>query len=300
MAREPQSAKRNFESGLRGGQDSPPAERRGIDGQKQRATSCLCKTQKKFESSSNKNWLSGGDRLRRGWLGWTRDGSAEEIAGWMMEAQRLNREAGSKEEKTPRGGRERIWERCQNGRRLHGWSGWFSVVVRVQSRILQAISEWKRPVEGKEFGSVGCCDRGGVSESVELERRWSVGGLHRHFPCRKSLTLQECFRKLDGVNVGTHELFTPPRTLGRIAMPRSHRQSEMERTIKDCWGAARWTAVELGGQLTFISAHLPHKGKKLGEFEAVLMEIQEFVSGRPKQHVILGGGFNASLYGMTD
>ena len=30
------------------------------------------------------------------------------------------------------------------------------------------------------------------------------------------------------------------------------------------------------------------------------MEIQEFVSGRPKQHVILGGDFNASLYGMTD
>ena len=25
------------------------------------------------------------------------------------------------------------------------------------------------------------------------------------------------------------------------------------------------------------------------------MEIQEFVSGRPKQHVILGGDFNASL-----
>ena len=30
------------------------------------------------------------------------------------------------------------------------------------------------------------------------------------------------------------------------------------------------------------------------------MEIQEFVNGRPQQHVILGGDFNASLYGMTD
>ena len=82
-------------------------------------------------------------------------------------------------------------------------------------------------------------------------------------------------------------------------MPGSHRQSEMERTIKDCWGCGK-TAVELGGQLTFISAYLPHKGKKLGEFEAVLMDIQEIVSGRPKQHEILGGDFNASLYGMTD
>ena len=30
------------------------------------------------------------------------------------------------------------------------------------------------------------------------------------------------------------------------------------------------------------------------------MEIQDFESWRPKQHVILGGDFNAGLYGMTD
>ena len=52
--------------------------------------------------------------------------------------------------------------------------------------------------------------------------------------------------------------------------------------------------------MTFISAHLHPKGKKLGEVEAVLMEIQEFVSGSPKHQVILGGDFNVSLYGMTD
>ena len=65
-------------------------------------------------------------------------------------------------------------------------------------------------------------------------------------------------------------------------------------------GAARWTAVELDGQLTLISAHLPHKGRKLGEFEATLTELQEFLNGRPKQHVILGGDFNVNLSGMTD
>ena len=53
--------------------------------------------------------------------------------------------------------------------------------MRVQTRILQVISEWKLPVEGKEFGSVVCCDRSGVSESVELELGWTVGGLHGHF-----------------------------------------------------------------------------------------------------------------------
>ena len=63
--------------------------------------------------------------------------------------------------------------------------------------------------------------------------------------------------------------------------------------------AARWTAVELDGQLTLISAHLPHKGK-LGEFEAALTEIEEFLNGRPKQPVILGGDFNVNLFGMTD
>ena len=30
--------------------------------------------------------------------------------------------------------------------------GWISVVVKVQTRILQAISEWKRFAEWKEFG----------------------------------------------------------------------------------------------------------------------------------------------------
>ena len=59
-------------------------------------TSCLRRTRKKFESSKNKNWLSGEDRVRRAaskrLAGWTRDGSVEEIAGWMLEAQRLNRE----------------------------------------------------------------------------------------------------------------------------------------------------------------------------------------------------------------
>ena len=69
---------------------------------------------------------------------------------------------------------------------------------------------------------------------------------------------------------------------------------------KPVGGASRWTAVELDGQISFISYLLPHKGNKLGEFECVLMEIQEFVSGRPKQHLFLFGDFNVSLHGLTD
>ena len=94
------------------------------------------------------------------------------------------------------------------------------------------------------------------------------------------LLLQECFRKLDGVNVGAHDLFTPSELLGGLRCPAVIVNRKWKGQSKIVGGAARWTAVELDGQLTLISAHLPHKGRKLGEFEAALMEIQEFLNGR--------------------
>ena len=36
------------------------------------------------------------------------------------------------------------------------------------------------------------------------------------------------------------------------------------------------------------------------DFESVLTDIQDFMSGRPGQHLILGGHFNVSLHGLTD
>ena len=36
------------------------------------------------------------------------------------------------------------------------------------------------------------------------------------------------------------------------------------------------------------------------DFESVLTDIQDFMSGRPGQHLILGGDFNVSLHGLTD
>ena len=157
-------------------------------------------------------------------------------------------------------------------------------------------------MEEKEFGSVECCDRSGVPASVGLERGWTVGGLYGHFPVADFDA-----HRLGGVGVARMfwserwcaRIVHAARTPGRIAMPVIVNQKWSGQS-KIARGAARWTAVELGGQLTFLSAHLPHKGKKFGEFEAVLVDIQEFVSGRPKQHVILGGDFNASLYSMTD
>ena len=163
VAREPQSAKRNFESGLRGDQDSPrrPAERRGIVGQKQEPLHVSGKHRRNSNPRATRTGFLEGIGFEE--AGWVDTGRFSRGNRWLDDGSpETQQRSGSKEEKTPRGGRERIWERCQNGRRLHGWSGWFSVVVRVQTRILQAISERKRPVEGKEF--------------------WSVGGLHGHFP----------------------------------------------------------------------------------------------------------------------
>ena len=57
-----------------------------------------------------------------------------------------------------------------------------SVVVKVQTRLLQAIYEWERfAVRKGRSGSVGWCDRPCEFESVELERGWIVGGVNRHF-----------------------------------------------------------------------------------------------------------------------
>ena len=92
----------------------------------------------------------------------------------------------------------------------------------MQTRILQAI--WK------EFGSVGCCDRTGVSESVELERGWSVGGLHRHFPVanldayRLGVDVARMFQKTGWSKRWYSRIVHTAQTLGRIAMPGSHRQ----------------------------------------------------------------------------
>ena len=114
------------------------------------------------------------------------------------------------------------------------------------------------------------------------------------------LLLQECFRKLDGVDVGVHELFTPSELLGGLRCPAVIVSRKWKGQSKIVGDAARWIAVELDGQMTLISAHLPHKGSKLGEFEATWRNSKEFLNGRPKQHVIFGRDFNANLFGMTD
>ena len=82
------------------------------------------------------------------------------------------------------------------------------------------------------------------------------------------LLLQECFRKLDGVDVGVHELFTPSELLGGLRCPAVIVNRKWKGQSKIVGGAARWTAVELGGQLTFISAHFATQRKEIGRIRS--------------------------------
>ena len=108
------------------------------------------------------------------------------------------------------------------------------------------------------------------------------------------------FQKTGWSERGCSRIVHAVRTLGRIAMSGSYRQSEMERTIEDCRECGKMDCGRAGWTADPHFSTLAHKERKLGEFEAALMEIQEFLNGRPKQHVILGGDFNVNLFGMTD
>ena len=197
--------RKNLQSCLRGDQDSPRrlVARGRIDGQNRSHNMSPESTEENRNLEQQDLNLSRGSASRR-LAAWTRDGSTEEIASWTVEAQRLQK-SGGEEEKTLRGDRERIHnERRQDvGRRL-GWSGWISVVVKVQTRILNAISESSRFAEWKEFGTVKCCGRPCVFEIVAARMFEKVGWSERW-----------CKRTIQAV-----------RTHGGTAMPSSHHASD--------------------------------------------------------------------------
>ena len=100
MAREPQSAKRNFESGLREDQDSPGglAARRRIDGQQQEPLHVSGEHRNNSSPRATRTGFLEGIGFEETSCVDTRR-SAEEIAGCMLEAQRLNREVEAKKRK---------------------------------------------------------------------------------------------------------------------------------------------------------------------------------------------------------
>ena len=79
-------------------------------------------------------------------VGWTRYGSTEEIVSWSVEAERISREVEAKKRK--------LQEAIENASTMKDVTGWVSVVVKVQTRRLQAISDWERLAVWKGFGPV--------------------------------------------------------------------------------------------------------------------------------------------------
>ena len=99
-AKRASECEKNFESGSRGDQDFPggPAERRGIDGQKQEPLHVSGEHGRNSNPRATRTGFLEGSASKR-LAGWTRGGSAEEITGWILEAQRLNREVEAKKRK---------------------------------------------------------------------------------------------------------------------------------------------------------------------------------------------------------
>ena len=204
---------------------------------------------------------------------------------------------GRKEEKNPRGSREGIHkERHQDVRRGHGVTGWLSVIVKVQARILHG-------------NGLGLSE--GTTDPVTLKvLSWNVAGLSEESTDTilsqistltewDVLLLQDCSRQLDGVNVGVHEQLTPRRTGGRTAMPSSHHTSAMERTSESCWESEQ-TDSRAGWTVDHHFGPSASQREKVGEGFQKSFDRNSGFHERLGQHLILCGDFNESFYGLTD
>ena len=207
-------------------------------------------------------------------VGWIRDGSAEEIVGWTMEAQRLNKEVEAKKRKLQRDDRERIQERCQNGR-CNGRFGRFSVVMKVQTLTLQEISVCQQHEKERKFGTVECCDRSGILESVELECGWSGRKLCRHFPVADlnahrlgCVIVARMFPQTGWGGCWCARIVHAVRTLGRVAMSGSYCQSEMEGTIEDCRGCGKMDCGRAGWSVDFHFSPFATQRKEIGRIRS--------------------------------
>ena len=74
------------------------------------------------------------------------------------------------------------------------------------------------------------------------------------------LLLQECFKKLEGVNVGVHELCTPKELSGEWRCPAIVVHERWKGQARASGGTCGWVVIEVGDCLTTIS-------KVLREFE---------------------------------
>ena len=83
-------------------------------------------------------------------------------------------------------------------------------------------------------------------------------------------------------------------------MSGSDRQSEVERTIEDCWGCGKMDCGRTGWTVDPHSSTLSSQRKQTGRLRGYLDGNPRILAWEPQQHVILCGDFNVNLFGMTD
>ena len=116
-----------------------------------------------------------------------------------------------------------------------------------------------------------------------------------------ALTIQESFRKQEGLNSGGHELYTALQlTKGNLRCPAIliHQRWKGQSTCLN--GGTRWLAVSLWNTVTILSAHLPHNGCKISDYQDTLSEVHSVLEKRPKGALLLGMDCNVSLAGVVN
>ena len=114
---------------------------------------------------------------------------------------------------------------------------------------------------------------------VSLHMMWDV------------MTIQEGFRKQEGLNSGGHELYTAPQlTKGNLRCPAIliHQRWAGQSTYLD--GGTRWLAVSLWETATILSVHLPHSGCKISDYQDTLSESTRFPGEAAQRGALAGNG----------
>jgi hypothetical protein len=110
------------------------------------------------------------------------------------------------------------------------------------------------------------------------------------------LLLQEAFVRTEGIVIdGGHQVYTSTELEGGLRCPAIIVHSKCTEGIEFAGGGSRWLAVTLGN-LIIISLHLPHVGRGMEAFSAVLVEVTAFLSKFPEgSKVMIGMDANVSM-----
>ena len=146
------------------------------------------------------------------------------------------------------------------------WTDWKLLDVKVRAWFLRAMSE-RNFVQLERGWALKRLERPTDFQSVELERGGAVRGFGRSFFVTTFdahsvgyLVAAGVSQKLEWSECRCTRAIDAKRTGGILLCPTVFINQRWNGHARAVGGTSSWIAVELGGQLTTISAHLPHKG----------------------------------------